>query len=450
MPSLIALFALVGCQETPVVVAPSRPVEPFEPIVEAPAPAPVVVFPPYDESLDSPEEVAAWQADAIAKVGAYAALPDPEKIRAKYVPYFKVSAKVIPQPLGDARVWDAPKQKTRAEAVALEANDEEYEAGRAFVALGDNASARRCVKKLEEELEWNAAGKLSFLIGDKIDPEHPVSYDWTVGVPDIFLLAKVDKSRAIDLAKVALGSEYFNSVVVFNEGEGCGAYPVPGTLEIYQLVKSDPVMKEAYLEDVRRWTTANPSDVDVVDYAVSWCGLKDLGALLARVRKLNDADLTRAWDDALRPMSAEYEGMTNGYRAILGLPAITAEDDPIATGTLSPANLKKLQAEFKIGNAGTPGEIRAAIVERIEAKIDAVIEPKDEAGVALSNAMFVGTNALWANAEADRARREDGSEAPRHVVPSTQEELDALMAPISRELAAKGIPDFEPYVTTGP
>jgi len=447
MSRFIALFVLVGCQSEPVVVAPPRRVEP---IVEVPTPAPAVVFPPYDESLDSPEEVAAWQADAIAKVDAYAALPDPEKIRAKYEAYFKVSAKVDPQPLGDARVWDAPTQKTRAEAVALEANDEEYEAGRAFVALGDNESARRCAKKLEEEGETKAVGKLSFLIGDKIDPEHPVSYDWTVGVPDIFLLAKVDKPRAIDLAKVALGSEYFNSVVVFSEGEGCSAYPVPGTLEIYQLVKSEPALKEAYLDDVRRWTTANPSDVDVVDYAVSWCGLKDLGALLSKVRKLNDADLIGAWNDALRPMSAEYEGMTNGYRAILGLPAISAGNDPIATGTLSPANLKKLQAEFKIGNAGSPEAIRAAIVDRIEAKFDAVIEPKDEAGVALSNAMFVAINALWTNAEADRARKEDGSEAPRHVVPSTQEQLAAIMAPVKAELAAKGIPDFEPYVTTGP
>ena len=123
--------------------------------------------------------------------------------------------------------------------------------------------------------------------------------------------------------------------------------------------------------------------------------------------------------------------------------------DPFTVGTLSTADRKRFQLEFKIGNAGTPDEIRREIVERIEEKIYEVAEPKNDAGVALSNAMFVAINALWANVEADRAR-EGGPEAPRHVVPSTDAELAAIMAPIIRELAAKGIPDFEPYVTTGP
>ncbi len=222
MSRFIALLILAGCQSDPVVVAPPRRANPV--VVPKPAP-PAVVLPPYDESLDSPEEVAAWQADTIAKVGAYAALPDPEKIRAKYEAYFKVE--VTPQPF--------------------------------FIFV-----------------------------------------------------------------------------------------------------------------------------------------------------------------------------------------------DPIAAGTLSAAGQKKLRAEFKIGNAGTSDEIRAAIVERIQSRLDAAIEPKSEAGVALSNAMFVGIDALRANAEADRARTENGSEAPRHVVPCTQEELDAVMAPVKAELAAKGIHDFEPYVTTGP
>lgn len=222
MSRLIVLLVLIGCPSDPIVVAPPRPVEP---VVASKPIAPPIVLPLYDDSLDSLEKVADWQADTIAKVGAYAALPDPEKIRAKYEAYFKVE--VTPQPF--------------------------------FIFV-----------------------------------------------------------------------------------------------------------------------------------------------------------------------------------------------DPIAAGTLSAAGQKKLRAEFKIGNAGTSDEIRAAIVKRIQAKLDAAYEPKDDAGVALSNAMFVGINALWTNAEADRARREDGSEAPRHVIPSTQEELDAIMAPVKAELAAKGIPDFEPYVTTGP
>ncbi len=440
MSRLIALFVLVGCQSDPVVVAPPRSAEP----VAAPKPfVPAVVLLPYDESLDSPEEVAAWQADAIAKVDAYAALPDPDAVRAKYLPYFKVKAKVAAQPLGDARVWDAPAQKTRTDAAALEAKSEEYEAGRIYASLGDKDAVRRCSRKLADELEWAAVAKLAFLIGDEVDNAVPESSNWSVKLEDVFLFVRTDKARALELARTNVVDWETSSSVIVEGGEGCWAGPVAGTLDLYRLVKSDADLKAAYLMGVRSW----PANFGGVGEVVTGCNLHDLGALLVRVRKLNDAELTKAWNDALSPTVAD-EAMVNGYRAILGLAPIVADADPFAIGTLSATDQKKLQSELGVGNVGSSEAIRAEIVMCIEEKVESVAGPKDRAGVALSNAVFVGRNALWTNEEADRARS-SGPDAPRHVVPSTQEQLDAIMLPVTRELTAKGIPDFEPYVTTG-
>lgn len=442
MSRFIVLLALVGCQSDPVVVAHPRSSE----VAVAPAPiAAKMDLPAYDESLDSPEKVSAWQSDVIAKADAYAALPDPEEIQARYAPYFKLKAKMVAQPLGNAAVWDAPAQKTRADAAALEANSEEYEAGRIYASLGDKDSVRRCSGKLAGEAEWAAVAKLAYLIGDEGDSSNPRNDNWSVGMEDVLLFARKDKVRALELGRAISPTEWeASSSVIVRDGEGCWGGAVAGTLELYQVAKLDAGLKESYLQGVRSW----PQMGGGVGGVVTYCGFNDLGALLVRVRKLNDADLTRAWGEALQPV-VEDEGMVNYYRSLLGLPGEVPDANLFAIGTLSAADQKKLQAEFGIEDLWSAEAVRAAIVMRIEALSDAAIGPQNVAGVALSNAMFMATDALWANQTADSARIAVG-EAPRHVMPHTQEELDAMMEPVNREFATKGISGFEAYITTGP
>lgn len=432
----LMLLAL-GCETQP---------EPVKPVVVEVTPESVtkskVELPSYDETLDTTEERAAWQAEVMAQIDAYAAVADPETVRAKYLPYFKLTTKIQKQPLGDAHVWDAPPKRTRADAVVFEAKGEEYAAGRIYAAYGDKEAVRRCIRELREELEWAAVHKLEYLIGDLPDGSEPQGVGWTINPNDVLLYSQIDRPRALELAREVEPSFWSAGILDVSDGEGCGAWPVAGPLELYKVLSADPDLKAAYLKAI--------ASLDV-SYRVTDCNLQNLGALLTKVRTLKDAELTRAWDEALGfdagYMYEEYVGVINGYRVILGVPPIAPSNlDPFVDGILSATDAKKLALQLKMDVKTTPEQVRAEIITRVE---DAMME-KDAVGKILSSRMFVAKNAWWTNGDADEVRIKTGAEPPRHVYPCTDAEFVELMTPVRAQLASKGIPNFEPYVTTGP
>lgn len=462
MSRFLLVLLLAACDGE--VVSETSPVQP--PVAVAPAPKPVepAVLPAYDESLDSPEEIEAWRTETLAVLAEHVLLPDPDAVDAKYAVHFKVTAESLALEVGDTKEWDVgynphvppatpAKKPTAAEAARLEAGDEEFAAGLAYVALGDKAAARRCLSALKDEVEWNAVATLALALGDEeelhaaldvlvadgrddlvvsvvgdaiaagksdralalakkyevdlgsdelydtilaralagdakmlvpyvekqaerwatLSADSPAevmtSYDafghWVPSVELVVLAAKSDKNAALELARGYLADPRFNAVAWLHCGEGCGTVPVSGTVELYQLAKTDPELKAAYLARVRGWGA-----VAFKDEYVEWDG-DTLGALMAKVRKTKDADLIKAWDDALQP-SGEDAGFVNFLRSVLGLPGSVANLDPYSYGKISVADLRKLWIAFEFPVAPATPRYAASRFEEALATADAL------------------------------------------------------------------------------
>lgn len=72
-------------------------------------------------------------------------------------------------------------------------------------------------------------------------------------VADIAILGQTDKVKAREYAGRYLRLPHANVFIWDHCAEGCYLQPVRGSLELYQLVKSDAVLRELYFSHIRQW-----------------------------------------------------------------------------------------------------------------------------------------------------------------------------------------------------
>ena len=175
----LTLLVLIGCNsETPA----------EKPVAQSVAVAPQPVPPPeFDTSLDSDAAVAKWQTDTLALADVVIHPADPKALDAieasfKVTPA-AVRAYVFPpvdpqqaeyeaQRKADDAAWKAANPvvpPTAAHAMELEASHERLDAGREYAKLGDADGAKRMIRALKADGEWNAAAAIAYAMGDKVE-----------------------------------------------------------------------------------------------------------------------------------------------------------------------------------------------------------------------------------------------------------------------------------------
>lgn len=177
----LTLLVLVGCNsETPA----------EKPVAQSVAVAPKPVLPPeFDVSLETDAAVAKWQTDTLALADVVIHPADPKALDAieaafKVTPA-SVHAYVFPpvdphqaeyeaQRKADDAAYDAAWKAahpivppTAAHAMELEASHDRLEAGRMYAKIGDANGAKRMIKALKADGEWNAAAAIAYAMGDK-------------------------------------------------------------------------------------------------------------------------------------------------------------------------------------------------------------------------------------------------------------------------------------------
>jgi hypothetical protein len=398
-----------GCADAGVSRESGTPV----PVVVEPAPEPTPAPLPYDESFDTEEKRAAW-ADAVSKaIGAYAALPDPKKIEAEYAAKFKVTPKGVASRIGDTSVW-------RADYVR------EWEDERGQVVKGD---ARSIVTHVNGEYSQWRAGAWKNRTLDRVDfgkePDVP-------SLAAVVLAAKSDRKRALEIAGDYLKDPFTNVVAWAECAEGCNTIQIRGTMELFHLVKSDPVLKAAYLARVRQWgAVAFPNPV-------VWDESK-LGALMLLVRGAKDAELTRAYAEALRSQGNGNKGTVAFLRVALGLSGAIDKLDSLQYGDMPVADMKALWNKFGliVGEAGYPSDLRDQLVREIRRSVEDAENRRFEQGIAVLDLLMGPDRARRANDSADRSRTGMlGENASREVFPRNAEQANEMIAPHLASLEA--------------
>lgn len=195
-------------------------------------------------------------------------------------------------------------------------------------------------------------------------------------ISEIVKLSRIDKPAALALARKLLANRHTNVVSIGEEdysGEG-GTYSnrVAGTVEFYQLVKSDPELKRLYMRQVSAWATGSIVERQLSDderqdvqYRMSSV-LEDTcnigvpsNALLALVKKTGDADLIKVWAGNIalleRVDRRDYDSQQwvsepmPFARYLLGMPeGDPGKADPYTYGEVSAMDLKRLWGELNL------------------------------------------------------------------------------------------------------
>ncbi len=397
----LAIFVvLFGCSQPQ-----SDPPSP----TQAPLPEPE---PEVDKTFMDAAAVEAWRAGIATQIEADAAVPHPRDIW-RYTADFRVDRSKPDPILGDPSIWDAAKvadpgtdygttdaPAPRAdEALALEAQDREWEAAQIWIVLGRLEDAKRCSTELEKEGEWKAVAMIAVHTGDlatldratkkmvgadqvirtqdvaqyaflngKIDVAKHIAqtHGWEISeilspyqirelalkgdvsilvelldrevtawekddfsglgryfgpevvVADIAILGKTDKVKAREYAARYLKLPAANVLIWIECGEGCYSTPVAGTLELYQLIRADQVLRELYFAHTRQaideMFPVAVAGEEKVEPATTILGIDPgsysgwstdmweneternlLTSYLIRVRAMNDRELTAFW-----------------------------------------------------------------------------------------------------------------------------------------------------------
>jgi len=166
----VLLAACRGSDET----ASLSPVSTAAPVAPPPA------EPEVDMTFASPEAVEAWRAGIATQIQTDAAVPHPREIW-RYAADFRVDRNRPDPFLGDPAIWDAAgvvqapgdyglgsdvPTPTPDQALAFEAQDEEWAAAELWIMLGRLDDAKRCSVELEKESEWKAVAMIAVHTGD--------------------------------------------------------------------------------------------------------------------------------------------------------------------------------------------------------------------------------------------------------------------------------------------
>ena len=139
-----------------------------------------------------------------------------------------------------------------------------------------------------------------------------------VVVADIAILGKTDKVKAREYAARYLKLPAANVLIWIECGEGCYSTPVAGTLELYQLIRADQVLRELYFAHTRQaideMFPVAVAGEEKVEPATTILGIDPgsysgwstdmweneternlLTSYLIRVRAMNDRELTAFW-----------------------------------------------------------------------------------------------------------------------------------------------------------
>lgn len=169
-----ALFGtlLIGCAAEP------PPSNTIQRTVEAPPPDPYTPELSYDNRYFDEAAQAAWRDQVNHDLEQIEALYQPDEYFV-WTTHFRQGVDVW---IGDATVWDLPTvaepyppsewifdgpNPSVGTATAFEDNDEEYKAGKYWLAIGRPDDARRCAVALEAEEEWAASATLAIHLDDQ-------------------------------------------------------------------------------------------------------------------------------------------------------------------------------------------------------------------------------------------------------------------------------------------
>lgn len=194
-------------------------------------------------------------------------------------------------------------------------------------------------------------------------------------VADIVLLAKTDRVKALEYVRRYLALPNANVLIWTECGEGCYSSPVAGTLELYQLIRTDQVLRDLYLARTRQAVNdmfpveqadeqRTPSIEGISGQGYTGWGLDMWGAnasylegnlllsYLVRVRALGDSELTRFWVEMLDtfPKRTGFDDRTLDFEREVGRYALGQSFSP-TVGNLSP--LEKLILEDLQSRANT-------------------------------------------------------------------------------------------------
>ncbi|MBI4598954.1 hypothetical protein HY734_02020 [Candidatus Uhrbacteria bacterium] len=247
-----------------------------------------------DKTFLDPVAVEAWRAGIATIIQADATVPHPRDIW-RYAADFHVDRNKSDPLLGDPAIWDAigatqapgdyglesnVPTPTADQALALEAQDKEWDAAQIWITLGRLDDAKRCSKELGEEGEWKAVAMIAVHTGDleSLDraTKHMVADDQITRTREVITYAyqfgKLEAAKHIvkthdwkltnvlspfqvrDLATKGHGTlllELLNKEIAAwekNEFSGLPRHPGPEVVvaDIALLAKFDPAEAKAY------------------------------------------------------------------------------------------------------------------------------------------------------------------------------------------------------------
>jgi hypothetical protein len=194
------------------------------------------------------------------------------------------------------------------------------------LALAGDVSA--LIELLDEELSAWERGDHYFL---------SVHFTPSIVVADIVLLSKVDRAKALEYARSYLALPYANVFQWSECGEACEPRPVAGSVELYRLVRHNPILRALYFTRMRQaiddiyplsleGSNRPPTIIAGTGSRKHGIPPSHLCSHLLHVRQLDDSDLTRFWVDILETFPNRIVLDRNLYferevgRYALGLP----------------------------------------------------------------------------------------------------------------------------------
>lgn len=237
MKSIIPLMAVflvcVGCDKK--VESVSSVETPSSDSSPSPTARPIVIEPEVDKTFMDSTAVESWRADIAAAIEEDATIQHPREIW-KYVSDFHVDRSKPDPLLGDPSIWDAIQVEEPAtddhvatdilppradEALALEAEDREWDAAQLWIELNRLDDAVRCGAELEEEGEWKAVAMIAVHTGDleALDraTTHLMADDQVSRTQDVVSYA-FDQSK-IDIARQIASRYEWTILKILDAGE---------------------------------------------------------------------------------------------------------------------------------------------------------------------------------------------------------------------------------------